>query len=232
MNEVLTKRLLGACVLVGATIVLANLLPSPQAVPPTEEHAKRVTYDLRPAPEVAKIEPPPPAPVAEAPTPAQAPVETPAQSALPIAEAPPKPAVAPKPKPKPAVAKAVAPPPKKKPEPAPPPVQAAEAAPVDASPGEPSALAGEPAQPAAESAPTTKQSWYLQIGVYSVEANAANSIAKLRKAGLQPHQGTISVKAGKVFRVRCGPFASQEEADQGKAKAVALGFKDARVARD
>jgi len=231
-------------VLVGATIVLANLLPSPQAVPPPEEHAKRVTYDLRPTPEVAKIEPPP-APVAESPTPApaQATIEPPPQASPPVVEAPAKPAVVPKPRPKPAVSKSVTPSPKKKPAPTQPaqtaPVQTAEAAPADASPSEsappssePAPPASEPTPPAAESAPAAKESWYLQIGVYSVEANAAKSVARLRKAGLQPHQGAISVKAGKVFRVRCGPFASQEEADRSKAKAVAIGFKDARIARD
>lgn len=47
MNEVLGKRLLGACVLVAATLVLANLLPAPQRLPPPEAAAKHITYDLR-----------------------------------------------------------------------------------------------------------------------------------------------------------------------------------------
>ena len=230
MNEVLAKRLLGACVLVGATIVLANLLPSPQAVPPPEEHAKRVTYDLRPVPEVAKIEPPP-APASEPAMPVQPAIEPQAPPTHPIVEAPPKPAVAVAPKPKAAVAKPVAPP-KKKAEPAPPPVLTAEAAPVEASPTEAAPRASEPAPPATTAPPVPKAGWYLQIGAFAHESNAKNSVAKLKQAGLQPREDTITMKAGKRFRVRCGPFASQEEAAQSKAKAVELGFGDARVSRD
>lgn len=229
MNEVLGKRLLGACVLVGATIVLANLLPSPQAVPPPEEHAKRVTYDLRPVPEVAKIEPPP-APAAEPAVPAQPALE-PQAPAHPIAQPQPKPTVASVPKPKAPVAKPVAPP-KKKIEPVSPPVQTAEAAPVEASPSEAAPRAAEPAPPAAEPAAAPKAGWYLQIGAFAHEANAKNSVAKLKQAGLQPREDTITMKAGKRFRVRCGPFSSQDEAEQSKAKAVAIGFGDARISRD
>ena len=229
MNEVLGKRLLGACVLVGATIVLANLLPSPQAVPPPEEHAKRVTYDLRPVPEVAKIEPPP-APAAEPAAPVQPAIEPQAPPAHPVVQAPPKPTVAIAPKPKAPVAKPVAPP-KKKIEPVSPPVQTAEAAPVEASPSEAAPRASEPAPPATEPAPP-KAGWYLQIGAFAHEANAKNSVAKLTHAGLQPREDTITMKAGKRFRVRCGPFASQQEAEQSKAKAVAIGFGDARISRD
>jgi cell division septation protein DedD len=236
MNEVLAKRVLGACVLVGATIVLANLLPAPQAVAPPEEHAKRVTYDLRPAQEVAKIEPAPApvAPLALPPEPQSAPaVQAPKEAAM---SPPPKAANKPAPKAKAQAKAAIETQPKTAPaaevasstaSPEPIPEAATTATDVEAA----TAPAATSIQPAPANEPT-KESWYLQIGVYAVEANAAKSIAKLRKAGLQPHQGTIAVRSGKVYRVRCGPFASQEEADQGKAKAVAIGFKDARVARD
>lgn len=51
MTSTLTKRLLGACVLVAATLVLTSLLPSPHSLPPRNPAVKRVTYDLRqPAP--------------------------------------------------------------------------------------------------------------------------------------------------------------------------------------
>jgi cell division septation protein DedD len=197
MNDVLAKRLLGACVLVGATLVLANLLPSPQALPPAEEHAKRVTYDLRQPPEVAKIESAPV--VAATEQPAEQPIKPPAPPAQQIAKAAPPP-------------HAVAVP---KPAPTPKPAPVAKATPELKSAAEPRASA-----------------WYLQIGAFAQEDNATKTVAKLRDAGLQPHQDTITLKTGKRFRVRCGPFASQDEAEQGKVKAMQIGFADARVARD
>jgi cell division septation protein DedD len=234
MNEVLAKRLLGACALVGVTLVLAKLLPSPQVVAPPEEHAKLVTYDLRPQPAETKIESVP-APAAEVAPPAESAAVTVTPPPTVVAEAaPPKPA-APVPgaaaKPKTVVAKA-APPVKKKPAPAAPPETKPEPTPVPAAATETAAAEVPAAAPAAPPAPAPKEAWYLQIGAFAYEANAKKSAAKLRGAGLQPHEDTITMKAGRRFRVRCGPFGSQQEAEQQKTKAVEVGFADARVARD
>ena len=121
MNQILAKRLLGAGVLVAVTLLLANLLPAPQSMPPPEAAAKRITYDLRqpkidippeqvqatlqaidPRQVVAQMAPPP-----AAPNTTRIPLDDPrlaherAAASPPVVRAPVAPRVTPAPKPRP-----------------------------------------------------------------------------------------------------------------------------------
>ena len=71
-------------------------------------------------------------------------------------------------------------------------------------------------------APTAKGSLIVQIGAYSSEARSGEVARKLG--------GRVS-PAGKLFRVRMGPFSSRGEADAALAKAKAAGYSEARIQR-
>ena len=62
----------------------------------------------------------------------------------------------------------------------------------------------------------------VQIGAYSSEARSGEVARKLG--------GRVS-PAGKLFRVRIGPFSSRGEADAALAKAKAAGYSEARIQR-
>ncbi|WP_308914842.1 SPOR domain-containing protein [Jannaschia sp. LMIT008] len=68
---------------------------------------------------------------------------------------------------------------------------------------------------------------FVQVGIFSVQANAGNTAEAFRQAGLTPdvRQGTSS---GKPFwRVLIGPAATNAEREATLQRAVDLGFKDA-----
>jgi cell division septation protein DedD len=88
----------------------------------------------------------------------------------------------------------------------------------------PAATAAAPAAPAAASALSRP---YVQIGIFSVEANANGTAAGLREEGVVP---TVKRQEsqGKVFwRVIVGPAASEQERESILAKVKGLGFTDA-----
>jgi rare lipoprotein A len=111
------------------------------------------------------------------------------------------------------------------------------AAPVAAQPAPPVAsgkvkpgddrLAVQPSKPASKPAPTKPAAatgaYQVQVGAFSTEARAA---AAAKSVG-----GTVA-KAGKYWRVRMGPFASDAEARAALGKARDKGFRDAAVVRD
>jgi rare lipoprotein A len=72
-------------------------------------------------------------------------------------------------------------------------------------------------------APTTKGEYVVQVGAFSTEARAG---AAAKSVG-----GYVS-KAGKYWRVRIGPFASEAAAQGALATARSKGFRDAVVRRD
>jgi cell division septation protein DedD len=94
----------------------------------------------------------------------------------------------------------------------------AAAAPAAAAPAAPAAA---PAAASALSRP------YVQIGIFSVEANANGTAAGLREEGVVP---TVKRQEsqGKVFwRVIVGPAATEQERESILAKVKGLGFTDA-----
>jgi rare lipoprotein A len=76
---------------------------------------------------------------------------------------------------------------------------------------------------AAKPAPATSGSYVVQVAAFSGEARA--------KAAARSVGGTVS-KAGNLWRVRMGPYASEAEALGAAGRAKAKGFRDARVMRD
>ena len=90
----------------------------------------------------------------------------------------------------------------------------------------PATPAPAPAAPAPAPAGTIRQA-YVQIGIFSVEANAKKAAAQMQKAGM-----TAAVKAdtsqGKSFwRVIVGPAASLADRNALVAKVKGLGYPDA-----
>ncbi|WP_249340357.1 septal ring lytic transglycosylase RlpA family protein [Sphingopyxis sp. 2PD] len=112
-----------------------------------------------------------------------------------------------------------------------PPVEAQPAAPIasgTAKPGD-DRLAVEKPKPAAKPAtpakpvPAVSGKFVVQVGAFSSESRAD---AAAKSVG-----GTVS-KAGNLWRVRIGPFASDAEARTALGTAKAKGFRDAVVQRD
>ncbi|BBB08367.1 rare lipoprotein A [Sphingopyxis sp. EG6] len=112
-----------------------------------------------------------------------------------------------------------------------PPVEAQPAAPIasgKAKPGD-DRLAVEKPKPAAKPAtpaktvPAVSGKFVVQVGAFSSESRAD---AAAKSVG-----GTVS-KAGNLWRVRIGPFASDAEARTALGTAKAKGFRDAVVQRD
>ena len=87
----------------------------------------------------------------------------------------------------------------------------------------PAAAKPAPPPPVAKLVPATTGSYAVQVAAFSSQ-NRANAAAK--SVG-----GTVT-KAGNLWRVRMGPFASEAEAASAAGKAKAKGFRDAQVQRD
>lgn len=82
-----------------------------------------------------------------------------------------------------------------------------------------------PATPAKSADPELKRP-YVQIGIFSVEANAKTAAAQMGKAGLTA-QVRPDQSQGKTFwRVIIGPATSVAERDQMAAKVKSLGYPD------
>ncbi|WP_260583144.1 septal ring lytic transglycosylase RlpA family protein [Sphingopyxis sp. PET50] len=90
-------------------------------------------------------------------------------------------------------------------------------------PGAKPAATTAPKPAAAKPAPAAAGSYAVQVAAFSSEARA-NAAAK--------SVGGNVVKAGNLWRVRMGPFASEADALSAAAKAKAKGFRDAQVQRN
>jgi cell division septation protein DedD len=113
---------------------------------------------------------------------------------------------------------------------------AAEAAGTDPDVAAPAAAAAAPPSPSPQApapAPAAgiAQPW-IQIGIFSVEANAERAAAQMRGAGL-PVVIRRQESQGKVFwRVLVGPAATAAERDAALAKVKGLGYRDAYAVRN
>ncbi len=72
------------------------------------------------------------------------------------------------------------------------------------------------------SAPAIAQHFYINVGLFSKEANAHKAHRKLRDAGLAAFRQELDTPKGRRIRVRVGPFDTQSEADAVAAKIHAL----------
>ncbi len=91
----------------------------------------------------------------------------------------------------------------------------------------PAPQAAQPAQPKPQpqpqpSRPAASGAFVIQIGAFSDKARAEKAAAR---------SGGVVSPAGKLWRVRIGPFATQAQADAALAKARAAGNSEARVQR-
>jgi hypothetical protein len=71
-------------------------------------------------------------------------------------------------------------------------------------------------------APKVKRTWFVQVGAFANESNAQNVRAKVEEAGLQTSAEPADTPAGRLTRVRVGPFESKVEADKAALRLKAL----------
>lgn len=105
------------------------------------------------------------------------------------------------------------------PPPAPEPVVVTEELPSASRPDPPAATPA-PAPPAQESAGQSSEGWFVQLGAFSVEANAADMKAKVERI-VRP----VAVqRTGGLYRVRVGPWATRSRAIEEKERLEAAGY--------
>jgi DedD protein len=217
------RRLVGAVVLALAAAVLVPMLlesePKPLGedvsvrIPPVDDgkFVSKLGDKVKDAPAPAK----PAAPLAttpEAPKEAAPPAApSTSSSAKPATEAPKPPAEAATTKPAPpsSSAKNDAAPPVAKPAPAPP----ADAAKPAATP--------EPTKPAAP--PVAKGAFSVQLAAFSDDKGANALAGRLKKAGHPAYTEPYTTSRGTLYRVRVGPFATRDAAEDARSKLKAEG---------
>jgi DedD protein len=202
------RRLIGAVTLgILAVVILPMIFDSaPKKIGDAKNAVKQeIAIDIPLKEGLAPLPAPtaPAAPVATtaavAPT---APIAVPTPTPAPVMSPPPVATVAEKAPP----AKVVVTEPKPAPAPAPAPV-----------------LAPVPTKESPKAAPAKAGSFVVQIGAYKDQDNAKAIITQMKDAKLSVFSDTISVKTGKVTRVRLGPFATKEKAEAALLQAKLAG---------
>ncbi|HRA78622.1 MAG TPA: SPOR domain-containing protein [Burkholderiaceae bacterium] len=95
---------------------------------------------------------------------------------------------------------------------------------------EASAPASRAPAPAPSAAPAAVDARFvLQVGAFANPGSARAQADKARKAGVRVYTETVQTAQGERTRVRVGPFASREAADQARAKLKAVGVESAVV---
>ncbi len=103
------------------------------------------------------------------------------------------------------------------------PVATAAAAAIEAAPATPA-----PATPApAPTQPSNLAKPYVQIGIFSVEANADRSANQMRSAGMLPTIKRSEINGKAFWRVLVGPAATKTELTALLKSIKAEGFSDA-----
>ena len=64
----------------------------------------------------------------------------------------------------------------------------------------------------------------VQVGAFAEAASARATRLKLERAGMTTYTHVAETSAGKLIRVRVGPFASRADVDKAAAKVKALGL--------
>jgi DedD protein len=75
-----------------------------------------------------------------------------------------------------------------------------------------------------------EQTWIVSLDAFSSAANVKQLRTRLSAAGVKSYTEPVKTSKGELTRVRAGPFASREAADQARAKLVAMGLKPGAVA--
>ena len=106
------------------------------------------------------------------------------------------------------------------------PVSAASAAIAKAEAAEPAATPAAAPKPAPKPKASTLSKPYLQIGIFSVEANAKNAAATMKRAGMIPTIKESSLKGKTYWRVLVGPATSASERGALLEQIKESGFTD------
>ena len=81
----------------------------------------------------------------------------------------------------------------------------------------------------AKAAPNA-QAWVVTVDAFSDKKNVIQLRTKLSAAGVKSYTEAVKTSKGELTRVRAGPFASKEAAEQARAKLDAMGLKPGTVA--
>lgn len=112
-------------------------------------------------------------------------------------------------------------------------VAASAGAAIAAAEGKPAAPAATPAKPAAPAKPTATPAkapagkMFVQIGIFSVEANAKRAAEQMAKAGVVATTRTEQSQGKTFWRVVAGPASSAADRDALVKKIKGLGYADA-----
>lgn len=104
----------------------------------------------------------------------------------------------------------------------------ADAAKTDAAAPAPKAAADSAAPASADKpkasskASKTKKSWYVQAGAFAQEGNAQNVRLRIEAAGLETSTAPYETPAGRLIRVRVGPFTAKADAEKAALQVKAL----------
>jgi DedD protein len=72
--------------------------------------------------------------------------------------------------------------------------------------------------------PSGGERFVVQVGAFAEAASARATRLKLERAGMTTYTHVAETSAGKLIRVRVGPFTSRAEVDRAAAKVKALGL--------
>ncbi len=78
-------------------------------------------------------------------------------------------------------------------------------------------------------APVTALTFYVQAGAYGTSSEAEEQRAKISMMGLEPRISEREVKGRTMFRVRLGPFSSQDDAEAARLALAGGGVESALV---
>lgn len=78
-------------------------------------------------------------------------------------------------------------------------------------------------------APATALTFYVQAGAYGTSSEAEEQRAKISMMGLEPRISEREVKGRTMFRVRLGPFSSQDDAEAARLALAGGGVESALV---
>jgi len=70
----------------------------------------------------------------------------------------------------------------------------------------------------------------VQVGAFASDKSAAEQIERTSRAGFKAYRETIKTAQGDRIRVRIGPYASRDDADDARAKLRAAGIESVLIA--
>lgn len=85
------------------------------------------------------------------------------------------------------------------------------------------------AAPASAGTPKSAAHFAVQVGAFANAGSARAQADKARKAGVRVYTETVKTAQGERTRVRVGPFASREDAEQARTRLKSIGVESAVV---